>query len=192
MQTTALISGSSGDTSPETSGSIGHPASGSTRNLGPDGQVKLFKKDSTLALLEAKSAGLLDVFTYLHCDRLGEVRTSVTQFAMNILNLDVSFLMFFNTEVLSVQKTDSCNGICSSFLYNLSILLAITAAINSIRGMMIAFKGATGAFPIIKGTMRLPTDTLQQQIGHGSIPFLARICKVMDLSRSNFPKGERF
>lgn len=151
-----LISGSSEEIFPDKSGFIGHFISGSTRNLGPDTQLSLFRKDSTLAPLEAKSAGLLDVFTYLHWDELVEVSISETRFTTNILNLDVSFLIYFNTEVLSVQKMDSCSGICSSFLHNLSILLATTTAVNSMGGMVIDFNGATRTFPIIKALCACP------------------------------------
>lgn len=69
---------------------------------------------------------------------------------MKTLNREVSLLMYFMTDVLSVQKTESKRSIFNSFLDSISMQLAIVAAITSILEMIMHFYETTQAFPITK------------------------------------------
>lgn len=101
---TGLTSGLSNITSAETTGHMGQLTSGWTRNSGPNSQKLALREDSTLTPLDAKSAGLLDVFTYLHWEYSDDACISETRFATNVLNRVVLFPIYFKIEVLSVQK----------------------------------------------------------------------------------------
>ncbi|XP_055016331.1 uncharacterized protein cfap92 [Boleophthalmus pectinirostris] len=96
------------------SGFVGHLLSDPERKSGPQSQTPALRKDSTLTPLEAKSAGLSTVFTYLHWDMSENWRISDTL----------------------------------TLFHSLSILLATTAAVNSIQGMVTGLSGATHALPI--------------------------------------------
>lgn len=75
---------------------------------------------------------------------------SETLFATKVWNLEVSFLMHFSTEMLSVQNIDSFNDMCNSFFQKVSKWLAMVAAVSSMRGTETDFKGDTLDFPMTK------------------------------------------
>lgn len=75
------------------------------------------------------------------------------------------------------------SSICNSFLNNLSMRASTTAAVCSSLGMIIGFKGATRAFPLIKTLLCI--GVAQQQIGNFSITNLTWFCKMVQLSSSS-------
>lgn len=102
-----LTSGSSTSSFSSSLGLTGHSLSEKRRKAGPDAHVLFLRNMLTVDPLEATSAGLLAVCTYLHyvaCEALG---ISVTRVATNIRNREVSFLIYLRTEALSIQKIES-------------------------------------------------------------------------------------
>ena len=121
------------------------------------------------------------MFVYLHCDGCETLVISGTWLAIKVRNLVVLLLMYLRTEVPSIQNTDSASFICSSFLHIVSIMLAMVAAVNSARGMVVGFKGATLAFPI-----------MNPRCADSSITVLTCISKMMQLRRYCCSKVCRF
>lgn len=120
---------------------------GLVRKSGPCNHVWLWIKFFTVSPLDAKSAGLSEVFTYRHWSGLEHLRIVSTRLATNVRNLVVLLRMYFSTVVLSDQNTDDWSGSCSSDWMNLSMRAAIVAAVSSIRGTVMGLSGATLAFP---------------------------------------------
>ena len=87
----------------ESSGGLGHSDSLWRRKSGPDIQVSVFRKLWTETPLEAQSAGFRPLFVYLHCSNCDAALMVATRFATKVWNLEVSFFMYFSTDVLSVQ-----------------------------------------------------------------------------------------
>ncbi len=93
---------------------------------------------------------------YLYCSTFDNFLMKPTLFATNVWNLLESFLIYFNTAVISVQHTDSRSSSLNSALGILSNHTANMAAVNSNLQIVICFKGATRAFPMRNVTCLLP------------------------------------
>ena len=120
------------------------------KNGGPLTHLVAAKKASAVSPREASSAGFNFVSTCLHCDGSEPSRIIAILFATNVRNLLSSFLMYFSTVVLLVQKCDVSMGSCSSFLISLSRLISTVAADNSSCGMEMLFKGTSLDLAIMK------------------------------------------
>lgn len=89
-------------------------------------QVAL-RNAATFALLEATSAGLLPISTFLYWEGSDTLWISETWLATKTLNLEVLFLMYLRTKVLSVQNVEFSRFMCSSFLHKTSVQLSGTS-----------------------------------------------------------------
>ena len=143
-------SGSPSETPSSSENGHGQSASDFHKNGGPLTHLVAVKKASAVSPREASSAGFNFVSTCLHCDGSEPSRIIAILFATNVRNLLSSFLMYFSTVVLLVQKCDVSMGSCSSFLISLSRLISTVAADNSSCGMEMLFKGTSLDLAIMK------------------------------------------
>ena len=100
--------------------------------------------------LDARSAGLLLVFTYRHLLGLAYSWMMLSRFATKVWNLEEVLQIYFKTVVKSVHITmrliwywSSCKIQCRSFA-------ATTAAVSSSLGIVIRFNGAILDLPKTK------------------------------------------
>ncbi len=135
------------------------------RNTGPSSHLLLLKKSETFIPLDASSAGVSLEVTCLHCEGSDISLMVEILLATNMWKRLSSLLRYFNTEVLSVQKTESSHWKFSSDFNNESTLTAKTAAVNSNQGIVTAFSGVTLALPSGKETrMLLPWFNIQRYV----------------------------
>ena len=122
---------------------FGHLSFCSHKKDGPIFHRVAVRRASTLSPLDASSAGFNLVGTCLHWTGVEPSRIWDTLFATKVWNLVLLLAMYFSTDVLSVQKTDSSTDNSNSLLIILSSLTATVAADSSSRGMLMDFRGAS-------------------------------------------------
>lgn len=150
--TLPLISGSSVAMGPRSAPDYGDESSFSCKNSGPFFHDWQLRNSSAVRPQDTWSAGFVFVFTYSHCPTSDISRIVLTLLATNVLNLLVLFLMYFKTDVVSVQNTDFVSGSWSSVISILLIRTARTAAASSILGIVTCFSGATLVFAMTRAT----------------------------------------
>ena len=76
---------------------------GYQRNFGPLNHLSTLSESSTVSPLDASSAGLSLVFTYVHCSFLEKSLIFLTRFATKVRNRRTSFWIYPRTIMLSTQ-----------------------------------------------------------------------------------------
>ena len=130
-------------------GSLGHCSSGSNRKFGALIYFSSLTKLSAERPLEAWSAGFSFVLMYLHSLVWDPSWITANQLATKVWNLAVLFWIYLNTAILSVQYVTWSTWMSISLCNILLVRTATVAAVNSNRGIVVCFKGATRDFPII-------------------------------------------
>ena len=126
----------------------GQFALSSLRNSGPSSHTRRASEFEGFSPRDTMSAGFRAVSTYLHWAGCEVSWISDSRLAMYVLNRLLSFLMYWSTEVESVQRVVLSIFISSSCSRSVFSLVATTAAESSRRGIVMGLRGASRDLPM--------------------------------------------